>query len=142
MSERFEPGKTPQLKIGERGYTTLRGLVVKSAALIALGGAIISVYGINRVRIEENSANQEKTRITREFYQANPNPNPGQLFELKTEVDDVNKFSKSLIITTTAGATAMSLGIFATGLAYSTMAEESRPTDKKKRGNQPLTGTL
>lgn len=142
MSREFEPRKTPIAETREEPYTTLRGFVIKSTALVALGGALVCGYGINKIRIEETNANQEKTRITREFYKTNPNPNPGQMFELKDEVDNVNKFSKTSITATTVGGSLMGLGINASGLAYLFMAEEGLPTDKKKRGNQPLTGTL
>lgn len=142
MSERPEPAITPESKTRERPYATLRGTVIKSTAFIALGGAIACGYGVNKIRQEESSANQEKLRITREFYKTNPNPNPGQLFELNDEVDSVHKISKLSIIATTTGGALMNLGLFASGIAYISMGEESRPTDRKKRNNQPLTRTL
>lgn len=142
MSERFEPGITPESVIKKRPYSTLRGTVIKSTAFLALGGAIVSGYAINKVRQEESSTNQEKARIVRQFNETNSNPNTAQLWQLQNEVNSVNKFSKTSIILTTAGSSVMALSLQGLILSYFLMPEESRSPNKKKREDQPLAGTL
>ena len=137
MPERPEAGMTPETTTTERQYTTLRGFVIKSTALLGLGGALAFGYGINQVRIEENETNQEKRRVTREFYKTHPDPNPGQLFELQYEVDQINKISKTSMGLTIAGGVLASLSISVSSAAYMLMPEESHPSRKKKGAIPP-----
>lgn len=141
MSERFVPKIIPK-SAQEKPYTTLRGLVIKSSVLIGLGGAIVGGYGINKVRLEEDAGNQVKADIVRQFNKTNPNPNSTQLLELEYDLNDANNFSKTAIISTATGSPIMALGLNASILAYLFMAEESPPSDRKKRDNQKLTGIL
>lgn len=135
MSERFKPEITPKSEQG-KPYGTLRGFVLKSSAVLGIGGVLAFGYGVNQVRLEEISENREETKVTREFYKANPDPNQGQLFELKEKINSINKRNKSTVISTVGGGTAIALGFNGFLFASFWMAEESTPSDKKRRENR------